>query len=236
MSDNFFMLGERKSQVLGLVVERYIDSVQPVGSRVLFHTDHLSVSEATIRNELRALEDAGYLTHPHTSAGRVPTELGYKYYIAHIMQTYTIKKDTKDDVLRILADEQDQENVYKNIAKYVSYYSGNAALLAFSRHRVYYTGMSHLFSQPEFQDYANTVQVSGIFDHCEDRMHLVREGIKRDGVPQVLVGHQNPLGGACSIVVTALPGDIILLILGPIRMRYKENSAIIHFLHTVLHN
>ena len=230
------MLEDRKIHLLRLVVEQYIDSVQPVGSRVLFHTEELSISEATIRNELRALEDMGYLTHPHTSAGRVPTELGYRYYVNSIMRVGSLKKETKKDIEQILSVEKDKELVYKNIAKYLSYFSGNAVLLSFSRHHLYYTGMSHLFSQPEFQDYVNTVQVSGIFDHCEDRMHLVRDCLKESGLPQTLIGHQNPLGGACSIMTTVLPKDVVLLILGPIRMRYKHNMAIMNFLYNTLHN
>ena len=77
-------LTERRQTILGLVVREYINSAQPVGSEALGRF-RLGVSPATIRNELAALEAEGFLTHPHTSAGRVPTEKGYRYFVEALM-------------------------------------------------------------------------------------------------------------------------------------------------------
>ena len=74
-------MNTRQEQLLTLVIEKYIATAQPIGSKVLVSEAGLDWSEATVRNELRELEEMGYLTHPHTSAGRIPTEAGYKYYI-----------------------------------------------------------------------------------------------------------------------------------------------------------
>ncbi len=78
-------LSERRKRILGLVVREYISSAQPVGSEALARLK-LGVSSATIRSELAALEAEGYLTHPHTSAGRVPTEKGYRYFVESLME------------------------------------------------------------------------------------------------------------------------------------------------------
>jgi heat-inducible transcriptional repressor len=75
---------ERRQMLLALVVKEYIRKAQPVGSESLARMD-LGVSSATIRNELAALEEEGYLTHPHTSAGRIPTEKGYRYFVETLM-------------------------------------------------------------------------------------------------------------------------------------------------------
>jgi heat-inducible transcriptional repressor len=74
-------LGARKSAVLYAVVEAYVRTGEPVGSETVAERTSLGVSSATIRNEMAALEELGYLTHPHTSAGRIPTDLGYRRYV-----------------------------------------------------------------------------------------------------------------------------------------------------------
>ena len=74
-------LDERKARLLRAVVHEFIHTAEPVGSRSLGERYSLGVSPATIRNELAVLEEQGYLSHPHTSAGRVPTDRGYRFYV-----------------------------------------------------------------------------------------------------------------------------------------------------------
>src|SRR2546428_9296516 len=74
-------LGQRKAVVLRAVVEEYVRTGEPVGSETIAERYGLGVSPATIRNEMAALEELGFLTHPHTSAGRIPTDLGYRSYV-----------------------------------------------------------------------------------------------------------------------------------------------------------
>ncbi len=75
----------RRQAVLGLVIRSYIEKGQPIGSKAFVEGYGLDISPATIRNEMAALEEMGYLTHPHTSAGRVPTEQGYRYFVQHLL-------------------------------------------------------------------------------------------------------------------------------------------------------
>src|ERR671934_2314428 len=74
-------LGPRKGAVLSAVVEEYVRTGEPVGSETIAEASALGVSAATIRNEMAALEELGYLSHPHTSAGRIPTDAGYRKYV-----------------------------------------------------------------------------------------------------------------------------------------------------------
>ncbi len=78
-------ISQRRRAVLALVIQEYIATAQPVGSRAVVEGYGLPVSSATIRNEMKALEGEGYLTHPHTSAGRVPTEEGYRFFVEHLL-------------------------------------------------------------------------------------------------------------------------------------------------------
>ena len=80
-------LDERKAAILRAIVEHYVASAQPVGSRTVTDTAGLGVSPATVRNEMGGLEREGYITHPHTSAGRIPTDRGYRYYVDHLAGT-----------------------------------------------------------------------------------------------------------------------------------------------------
>ena len=77
-------LDERKAAILRAIVEHYVDSAQPVGSQTVTQSAGLGVSAATVRNEMSVLERDGYITQPHTSAGRVPTDSGYRYYVDHL--------------------------------------------------------------------------------------------------------------------------------------------------------
>ena len=79
------MLTERQSQVLSLVVERFVDDGRPVGSRALANRPDIAWSPSTVRAELASLEEEGFLTHPHTSAGRVPTDRGYRFYVEQLL-------------------------------------------------------------------------------------------------------------------------------------------------------
>jgi heat-inducible transcriptional repressor len=81
------MLDERKASILRAVVEEYIETAQPVGSGHVAHSADVAVSSATIRNEMAVLEQEGYLRQPHTSAGRIPTEKGYRYFVDHVIES-----------------------------------------------------------------------------------------------------------------------------------------------------
>lgn len=81
-----FELSERQKLILGLVVQEYVDTATPVGSKVLVEKYKLEFSSATVRNEMAELADIGYLRQPHTSAGRVPTEDAYRFFVREIMQ------------------------------------------------------------------------------------------------------------------------------------------------------
>ncbi|MGZ5324424.1 MAG: heat-inducible transcriptional repressor HrcA [Solirubrobacterales bacterium] len=81
------MLSERQQAILGLLVESYVDGGSPVGSKALATRPEIGWSPSTIRAELATLEDEGFLTHPHTSAGRVPTDAGYRFYVGELLSS-----------------------------------------------------------------------------------------------------------------------------------------------------
>src|SRR3546814_8075294 len=86
------MLDDRKAAILRAVVEEYIDTAQPVGSAHVVKAADVKVSSATVRNDMATLENEGYLRQPHTSAGRIPTEKGYRFFVDHLGQPAALRR------------------------------------------------------------------------------------------------------------------------------------------------
>ncbi len=89
------ILSERQKFILGLIIHEYTRTAQPVGSKTLVDKFRLEFSSATVRNELAVLTEMGYLNQPHTSAGRVPTEKGYRYFVGVLMQTQELSEASR---------------------------------------------------------------------------------------------------------------------------------------------
>ena len=84
MEDNG--LDERKTKILNAIIKNYLETGEPVGSRTISKYTDLNLSSATIRNEMSDLEELGYILQPHTSAGRIPSDKGYRFYVDHLME------------------------------------------------------------------------------------------------------------------------------------------------------
>lgn len=223
----------RKENLLNLIIEDYIKTAEPVGSKFLVRNYHLELSDATIRNEMRELEEDGYLTHPHTSAGRIPTEEGYKYYVEHLLKTANIGKKIKDEIQAIITAENDSVVARKNIAKFISEYLNASVIIAYDDSNVYYTGIANLFSQPEFLQMNLTVDVSAMLDQCEELIEKVFDLVLgSDSV--VLIGRDNPLGGIGSIISVRASDGSLFIILGPLRMDYAKSKKILEYLAKII--
>lgn len=222
----------RKEQLLQLIIEQFIETAEPVGSKLLVANTDLDVSAPTVRNEMRDLEKEGYLVQPHTSAGRIPTEKGFRYYRDKILslQVHVEKKDKKtmDDI----KDQSEMEKSIKVIAKYITEKTHTAAFVSFGRDNVYYTGLSYLFAQPEFKQYAETVSISEVFDSYEEKVDELFDSV--GSTTTVLIGSENPLAKQCTLIVTPFGKENLISIMGPMRMNYKQNIAIMNYLHSVL--
>jgi heat-inducible transcriptional repressor len=92
-------LSERRARILAFIVDDYVDSAQPIGSQALVERHGLGLSSATVRNEMAALEDEGMVTHPHTSAGRIPSQRGYRYYVSSLMPERALSRDEQVAIL-----------------------------------------------------------------------------------------------------------------------------------------
>jgi heat-inducible transcriptional repressor len=113
-------LDERKARLLRAVVHEFIHTAEPVGSRSLTERYSLGVSPATIRNELATLEEQGYLSHPHTSAGRVPTDRGYRFYVDSISGVGELARAQEETIARFFGGAADLEETLQRTSLLLS--------------------------------------------------------------------------------------------------------------------
>jgi len=125
------LLSKRKEQILRAVVVNYTKTAEPVGSRTVARSYPMGLSSATIRNEMADLEDLGYLTQPHTSAGRIPSQLGYRYYVDNLMDLDELSEDDELAILSSLSAEKmrEIEQIIVNSAKVLSSATNQTSLI-----------------------------------------------------------------------------------------------------------
>jgi len=114
-------LDERKKKILESVIKDYVETAEPVGSRAVVKKHSLKISAATVRNEMADLEDMGYLEQPHTSAGRIPSEMGFRYYVDCMME----KEELGNEEIEILhkgltQNSQEWEDLILKVANFIS--------------------------------------------------------------------------------------------------------------------
>jgi len=122
-------LSERKKMILSAVVHRYITTAEPVSSNVIVAEYKLNLSSATIRNELSMLEKNDYLWHPHTSAGRIPTDKGYRFYVDNLMQKKKLNSEEKDFIINIYRKSRELDEMMKNTSQLLSKMTNNIGVV-----------------------------------------------------------------------------------------------------------
>ncbi len=111
------MLTERQKLILKMIIDDYVHSAEPVGSRVIAKKDSISYSSATVRNEMSDLEEMGYLEQPHTSAGRIPSQKGYRFYVDYLMEPANLSKADIESIRTLLYQKKLQmEDIVSNTA------------------------------------------------------------------------------------------------------------------------
>ncbi|MFZ4632375.1 MAG: hypothetical protein ACOYL8_04225 [Patescibacteria group bacterium] len=224
------MISERKKIILETILKEYLKTAAPVSSGVLVEKYKLDISTATVRNEMMELENEGYIYQPHTSAGRVPTEMAYQLVLTEIKENKKRElKDLENESLEKLFSLD--EIAYRQTAKAIAEMSGGAVFWAFHKNDLYYTGLSNLFAQPEFSRVDMICDVSGVIDRLEEIIDEIFEEIEEG--EQVLIGSKNPFGNFLSTVLVKYKNNNvsgIFGILGPMRMDYARNLALVEFI------
>lgn len=231
-------LNERKKTLLDAIIKEHVRTAKAVASNLLVNKYKFGLSPATIRNEMMALENEGYLTHLHTSAGRIPTEKGYRFYIENFLKEEELAPRKKAVLKESSKKIKDANVAIKNLAKAVASLSQEAVLIGFAPQDVYYTGITNVFKQPEFAEINLIYNLSEVVDHLDEAVEEIFYRIGKD--VQILIGRDNPFGRECSTILTKyhLPSkeEGLLGILGPMRMDYNSNQALIRYTKELISN
>ena len=121
-------LDERKIKILDAIIRTYLETGEPVGSRTISKYTDLNLSSATIRNEMSDLEELGYIVQPHTSAGRIPSDKGYRFYVDHLLEMKD--KEISDMKEFVIEHTEKMERVLKQAAKMLAQNTNYATMVS----------------------------------------------------------------------------------------------------------
>lgn len=218
-------MDERLKQLLRLVVEDVVETGEPVGSQRLVSSYALEVSPATIRNWFAELEDQGYLIQPHTSSGRIPTEKGYRFYLSELMKERALHRRELQNLQAAVAMLGESGIQVRRLAKIVAELANDAVVFADPQSQSFSTGLTHLFSQPEFSDHERVLGLGEVLDRMDEIMTELRGRHFQE--PTALIGRDCPFGQECGSVFLTLNDGTLLGILGPMRMDYSQGFALL---------
>lgn len=225
---------DRQKQVLKVVVEEYVKTSQPVSSRDVVEMMSEQISSATVRNVMADLTDAGFLAQPHTSAGRIPTEAGFKFYVANML---TEQRELSRHQQEVLANHfkrlRSLQEKFREAARLLSELSGNVGLLI-DDEQVYMSGLANLPRLPEFRDELFGEEFMNLLENPAEHFKALSQ--TTDDQPRVMVGSDNPLAHHSSIVITRFGpgGKKVISVIGPVRMPYGKTLPAVEYIKKLL--
>lgn len=221
-------LTQRQVEILKSLIEEYINTAEPVGSETLEKKYNLSASPATIRNEMVRLTELGYLKKPHTSAGRVPTPEGMKFYVTQLMKEKDLSVAEEVAVKEKVWDyRQNEQKFLKEITRTLAEKTKTMAIATTRGGDVFFAGFANILDMPEFYDINITKRLLGIMDEM-DYLQAMFEQFQPEEDVQILLGNElgDRLRGPYSLVYTKYqtPSNIQgeIGVVGPVRLNYMS--------------
>lgn len=215
---------ERQSKLLKALIEYHVGTAEPVASSLL--SKKVKVSPATVRNEMVTLEEEGYITQPHTSAGRIPTTKGYRFYLQHFLAPKKPSNKQQVELEKALRDQQE----IKTLAKTLSEQVDSVVLVALGNNNFFYTGLSNLIAQPEFSNHQQVIDLTVVLDTLDEIMRDFFD-TTQDTI-DILLGPENPISSRSGLLITksrvARNQFGLVAILGPTRMDYNRNTGLLN--------
>jgi len=216
---------ERQAQILAAIIEQYAEVAAPVGSMMLAKV--FNVSSATIRAEMGRLEEMGYIMQPHTSAGRIPTDKGYRFYVNQLtsgeQEPRAIDRTARAIDTR-LTHAGGPERAIRTAVDTLVDLTHNVGLATIGD-QLYMSGFGRLFMQPEFMQAIGPVhEVAQLLDNLEP---WLREAAPNEAL-SVYIGRENPIGkdSGCTLIISKFRSPFsdhsYIGVLGPTRQSYRQ--------------
>jgi heat-inducible transcriptional repressor len=222
------LMTDRQANILRAIVEQYAEVASPVGSSLLAKV--FNVSSATIRAEMAELERLGFIHQPHTSAGRIPTDKGYRYYVNSIADTEVTPTERRAE--RALTARVESgglpERTIRNAVDTLVELTHNLGLATIGN-QLYMSGLSNLFGQPEFIGGAQVQQVARLLDNLEP---WLREAAPNEPL-SVYIGAENPIGRSANVTLiisrfrSPFSDHSYIGVLGPTRQQYRDVMSLV---------
>jgi len=231
----------RQSKLLAAIIDQFIQTAAPVGSKqLLSHCNEFCLSGATIRNEMRALGDEGFLDQPHISAGRVPTAKGYRIYVKEYLNPSGQEKIVRkkfDSLKEQYFRRKDQERAYEAVALLSQMIPNVAFATVPHKPGVYFMGLAHALRQIEFRQ--DPMLASAVVEVLEERLTDILKKITVDEKVRYYIGEEHvvPQFQSCSMMITGYKvrdAKGVIGVLGHMRMDYAYNTVALEMVADLL--
>ena len=223
-------LDERKQKVLEIIIEDYVDSAEPVGSRTVTEKHHLEASPATVRFDMAELEKKGFIKKPHTSAGRIPSDKGYRFFIDNLMKETELTRREAEHIRENICKAQ-EESFLSLVSELLSQMCGNTSIVVSPEkgEHISISGISRMIRQPEFSFPERLFDIVEAIEKHTGMIDMLGEYIDdcRDIV--IRVGSENNIRSMknCSVAAAPYKDKGIISVIGPTRMHYEKVASIL---------
>jgi len=225
----------RKKDVLKFLVETFVHTNQPVGSMQIAEQLPYEVSSATIRNDMVQMTALGLLAQPYTSAGRIPTDVGYRHYVKILIEERKeLSRKQREALERHFKNLKNLQERYQLAARLLAELSGSVGFLIDDTKRVYVSGLSNMAKVPEFSDESFRVNLIQALEQPDELMRNISSPLDSEDI-NVVIG-DNPQIKKATIVISNFgpQGKKIISIIGPTRMQYKKALPLVEYIKKIL--
>ena len=224
-------MNERQEQILDYIIREHVKTSEPVGSEAVVNNLGLNLSPATVRLEMARLEKEGYIYQPHTSAGRIPRDKGYRWFVSSVDDDKSKLTQKDEKVLKKrLTSFQDSEKIIKQAADLLSELTYCTALATLSSSDIYFHGITNIMRQPEFEKKPTILGFADLVDHFNEVLRELPPVEKEI----VYIGEESPYlkKAGCSMIMSPYQlkeREGVLGLIGPTRMHYERNIPLLEF-------
>jgi heat-inducible transcriptional repressor len=222
-------LTQRQIEILRSVIEEYIESAEPVGSETIEKKKNISASPATIRNEMVQLSEYGYLKKPHSSAGRVPTSQGMKFYVRELMKEKELSTVEEVTLKEQVWDYRDKmQRFLKEATKSLAEKTNTLAIAAIDNENLYCSGYAKILDMPEFYDIDVTKNLLEALDQFDLLKSIFDSAAGKEEDIHVLIEDElgTRLHGPYGFIFTEFKTPMNIAgrigVIGPARLRYTS--------------
>jgi heat-inducible transcriptional repressor len=246
MSNNQQQLTSRQAKILAAIVKENCESCQPVASKDLSEKYHFGVSSPTIRNEMQRLEKLGYISQPHTSSGRVPTDKGFRYFVNQLMDRVKLTLKEQENLKReMLKLQMAHMEIGRRLAKILSEHTSQASFAVFPQ-EVSTAGLSNVISNPALPA-EDAKEIAQFFDNIDQYAEKMLQDYSAEKQPKAFIGRElalskksdpSRLGSRAEADYAMIVSGLTLPsgkkgvvgLIGPKSMKYEKNLSLMEYI------